>query len=737
MTSRASADPDDGQQIERATVFVPEGKVSHFLTRFGDYAKTAPKAKGERRHEDMLDRVADLQLATLRSLWTDATIAYPADDEKIWWEVWLRRHDGKELQRITEFADHQKLTISDRRLQFDQRIVVLLLATSKQLAGSIDVLNDVAELQRAKVSAEPFVNMKSSDQGEWVDELKQRTRPAPPNSPVVCILDTGVNRGHPLLSESLDEDDCHAYDPRWKTSDHHGHGTELAGLALFGDLAEVLHSSEPVHLRHRLESVKVLPPSGKNDPEIYGRIAAEAANRVESHAPERSRCYAMAIAATDDRDRGQPTSWSSAIDAVAAGRSFDQDEQGLVYLDDDPERRLFLLCAGNVDPTALSDDHLAVSDSDGIHDPGQAWNALTIGAYTEKALITHEAWDGFEAVAESGDLSPWSTTGLVFADAWPIKPDVVFEGGNTVKNAQGEVDFPCEDLCLLTTSSELTVSQLALSWATSAATVQAARMVAAISAEYPDFWPETLRALVVNSARWTRRMQEHLKGAGGKRARARLARRYGFGVPQLARALRSAGDALTLIAQDSIRPFEDKKMCEIHFFELPWPRDALQGLGETPVQMRVSLSYFVEPNPGRRGWKNRHRYQSHGLRFDVIGPDESPEEFRKRLNERARAEDDDSASTGGDPAEWYLGEQSRSRGSIHTDILSTFGAALAERNVIGVYPVSGWWKDDKKRDRSSKGARYSLVVTLETPSADVDIWTPVAQQVGVPIQVES
>jgi len=119
VTSRAGVDQDDGPPIEQATVFVPEGKVSHFLKRFEDYAKTTPKVKGERRHEDMLDRVADLQLATLRSLWTDATTAYPADDEKIWWEVWLRRHDGKELQRIIEFAGHQKLTISDRRLQFD------------------------------------------------------------------------------------------------------------------------------------------------------------------------------------------------------------------------------------------------------------------------------------------------------------------------------------------------------------------------------------------------------------------------------------------------------------------------------------------------------------------------------------------------------------------------------------------------------------------------------------------
>ena len=30
-------------------------------------------------------------------------------------------------------------------------------------------------------------------------------------------------------------------------------------------------------------------------------------------------------------------------------------------------------------------------------------------------------------------------------------------------------------------------------------------------------------------------------------------------------------------------------------FALPWPNDVLADLGETEVQLRVTLSYFVEP----------------------------------------------------------------------------------------------------------------------------------------------
>ena len=612
-------------------------------------------------------------------------------------------------------------------------------ATAAQLAASVDVLNDLAEVRRAKETATVFADMDPADQGEWARELVARTTRPAGNAPAVCVLDTGVTRAHPLLDASLAATDCHTCDPTWGTHDHHGHGTEMAGLALYGDLTPVLAGQGPVPLRHALESVKILPPTGANAPQLYGAITAEATSRVEIQAPTRQRCFSMAVTATDERDRGQPTSWSAAVDALAAGRAFDSTNQGLVYLDDgsDPLRRLFVVSAGNVDPNALQAAHLDRSDTEAVHDPAQAWNALTVGAFTEKALIQDASWNGWLPVAPAGDLSPWSTTGVVFAEAWPIKPDVVFEGGNVVKNAQGDLDFPCPDVCLLSTHYQPARRVFVLSWATSPATAQAARMAAIISAEYPSLWPEAVRALVVHSAEWTPQMQTHLKGASGKRKRALLVRRYGFGVPHLERALRSGGDALTLIVQNTIRPFADGKMREMHFFELPWPTDVLQGLGETPVRLRVTLSYFIEPNPGRRGWKKRHRYASHGLRFDVKGPTEAVEEFHKRLNKRALDEDEEKPATGGDASEWYLGEQARNHGSVHSDILQGFAADLAERGIIGVYPVSGWWKDQPKRDRSEKGARYALVVSIETPGVDTDIWTPVAQQVGVPIVVEA
>ncbi len=466
---------------------MPDGALKHFFERFQEYAEERTE-KGEPRHKDMVDRIAALRKATLRALGTDAIEAYPEDEEATWWEVWLRRHDGNELQRLLEFAGQAGLHVGERRLGFDDRIVVLVRGTAVQLSASLDVLNDLAEVRKAKESSAFFADASPEEQAEWLDDLKQRANAPDEDAPAVCVLDTGVTRAHPLLEDLIAPADAMAVDPTWGGHDNGGgagnmgHGTEMAGLAAYGDLTPVLAARAPVRMRHRLELVKILPPTGVNPPELYGAITAQAVTRPEVNAPQRRRVFCMAVTATDERDRGQPTSWSAAVDALAVGRTFDPATHGLVYLDeaDESAPRLFILSAGNVDPNHFQDDHLGRSDLEAVHDPAHAWNALTVGAFTEKAAIGDPAWNGWSALAPPGDLSPWSTTSVIFQDTWPIKPDVVCEGGNVATDGR-MFDHAVPDLCLLSTHYNPAQRAFVLTWATSAATAQVARIAAIIN----------------------------------------------------------------------------------------------------------------------------------------------------------------------------------------------------------------------------------------------------------------
>ena len=727
------------QQVELATVFVPEGSLSFFLKRFEQYT-TEETRTGKPRHANMVERIAGLRLATVEALWTDDPEALPAPDDVIWWEVWLRVSDGHEVDRLRTYAALVNLAVGERQLIFDNRIIVLVRASMHQLGSALDIIDDFAELRAAHTNSSFFTHLSQLEQAQWVDDLLGRTQSAGDEAPAACVLDTGINRGHPLLEHSLSEADMHACDPAWGPHDHDGHGTEMAGVALYGDLRFALENGHPVRLRHRLESVKVLPPVGHNDPDLYGALTADAVARTEVQAPARRRVFSMAITAEPDPIAGTPTSWSSAVDALAAGRDFDTLNGELRYIDaaSIEAHRLFLISAGNVlDPDAT---YLDRADLEPVEDPAQAWNALTVGAYTDLVDVgaAGSDFEDWTVIAPAGDLSPFSRTSVPFQSQWPSKPEIVLEGGNAaLPPGGGDADWP-DSLAVLTTGWRPAERLLSTTNATSAATAKAAYLAASISAEYPVFWPETIRALLVHAAEWTQPMRDHFGAVGNaRRRREALVRRYGFGVPTLERCLHSAANALTLVVQDTIRPYSMGKLREMHIHDLPWPRNVLADLGEAPVRLQATLSYFIEPSPTRRGWRRRYRYASHQLRFDLQEATETNDEFRKRLNRRALDEEESRPVRAAGADGWFLGSDVRNRGSLHSDIWEGTAAELAARGRVAVYPVTGWWKELRARDRSSLGARYALILSIETPLEEVDLWTPVAKQVGVPIVIEA
>ncbi|MFA5821665.1 MAG: S8 family peptidase [Thermodesulfovibrionales bacterium] len=707
-----------------ATVLVPEGKLAHFVGQIEKY-QTEQTKKGNPRYQPLVSSISDIHRAAIEALWTDDRSEFPVDQAYIWWEVWLRAGKNREatLNMFKRHASQLGLRVGNGYVSFPDRTIVLVYANKEQMSKSVDLLNCIAELRKAKETADPFVQMPPAEQFEWVKETLSRLSAPDNTSSSVCILDTGINNGHPLISPALSSADMHAYDPSWNVYDEKGHGTEMAGLALYGDLIPVLLSRDFLVIPHVLESVKILPPRGQNDPKLYGHVTAESIARAEISAPQRKRCICLAVTTTDFRDRGKPSSWSAAIDSLCSGA-------------DDGEQRLIIISGGNTNP-ALRANFPDCNLTDEVHDPGQAWNALTVGAYTEKTNLDQSQYPGWSIISPSGDLSPSSCTSMTWAKQWPAKPDIVLEGGNMAVNHASQVDN-ADSLQLLSTYFQPLSKMFVTTGETSAAAALASRMAAILHAAYPDLWPETTRALLVHSADWTNAMKARF-GTNSRADIKKLLRYCGFGVPDLKKAMWSASNSLTLIVQDLLQPFEKYKdgvkTCDMHLHELPWPIEVLHELGETTVEMRVTLSYFIEPNPARRGWIRRHRYASHGLRFDVKTPTESNDDFRRRINKAARDEDVGKTSDS-DSSEWLLGRDIRGQGSIHSDRWKGTAADLASRGVIGVYPVIGWWRERHQLGRWNRKARYALVVTIQTPESEVDIYTPVANTIKTPISIK-
>jgi hypothetical protein len=709
-----------------ATVFIPFRSANYFQRILDEY-RTQVTAKAQRpRHEALVNRIDSIALAAIRALFTDDENLLPAQDAQTWWEIWIRGGLVEQFQAVARTLGVN--VAEDQIIDFPEREVFLAQSDFETLGRLMARTDAMAEIRLARDTPASFLEMNNIEQAEWVRELLARVAAPNDEAVAVCILDSGITQTHSLLSVALGPTDVHTYNPTWGTGDSafwQGHGTAMGGITLYGDLKSALLRNGPITLVHRLESVKMLDPNGvQHDPKLYGVVTSECVSRTEVAAPRRPRAFCMAVTSDLDVKQGKPSSWSSAVDKICFG--------------DETSRRLFFVSAGNVDRQNIpAADYLNRNDVEPIFNPAQAWNAVTVGAYTEKTTIVDRTFDGWTPLAPSGELAPTSRTSLTWERQWPTKPDIVCEGGNWATDGE-QVDCP-DDLALLTTHHQPQVRQFSVLGDTSAATAMAANMAGQILASRPQSWPETVRGLLVHSAEWTPRMKQHLSQPARRQEKIVLLRRYGYGVPNFQRAVYSSLNDATFVVQDSIQPFWRApdgviKTRHMHLHSLPWPRTELELLAETEVELRMTLSYFVEPNPGERGWVRRHRYASHGLRFALKRSVETIDEFRARINRAVELEEQGAPVDAG-PDDWFLGTL-RDTGSIHSDYWRGIGAELGRRDAIAVYPVGGWWKEKRALQRYDRSVRYCLVVSLRAVAGAIDIYTPIQNAIAAAIQIE-
>lgn len=716
-------------ELTKATIFIPKDKSSVLMRKLNDFENTLVSKKVP-TNSDLVRSIETINEADVESFWYGAIEDIPNGESKTWCEVWLRTENNtssvySDFKSLLELFNIQ---YKNELIEFPERIVMMIYVNYNDLIALLQSSNQIAEFRRCMEPNSFFIKEFLSDQHEWVDDLKRRLRLEDSNA-TLCLLDTGVSTAHPLIEPYIQENGIHTVFEDGDLADRVGHGTEMAGIGLYHDLNYHLVSQEEISIPYRLESSKILR-NQSNQPELYGAITKQGVLLQEVENPDKNRSVCMAITTSLDSDNfGVPTSWSAAIDEFLADFK-------------DKAKRLMYISAGNVCPFELQDiSYPYVNINSSIENPGQSWNAVTVGAYNSKIQICDSELVDYRPVAEVDALSPYSKTSNMWENKWPIKPEILMDGGNIAKKDNFYTE--CDDLSLLTTNHNILKNLFSTTWATSSATAQASKLSAEIYCQYPTAWPETIRALMVHSARWTDKMKEQFlpNHTPNKSEIRHLLRTCGYGIPNFERAVSCKNNYVNMIIEEELQPFKVNSngnivMNELHIHKLPWPKEVLESLGNEEVELRVTLSYYIEPSPGSIGWKDRYSYRSCGLRFDIKNSIESIEDFKKRVNKAARADDVNWRNELGSSAPWYLGVNNRDVGSIHSDFICLPGVELANVNGIAVYPVGGWWKERRKLKKYNETIRYSLIISLSTKKTDIDLYTPIITEIQTPTMIE-
>lgn len=182
------------------------------------------------------------------------------------WPLENQQHQAQSLGSFRQWAQQQSIEVLDT---LNQPSLILLRVRSTQAQATL-LLN---HRDIRTVDLPPSVGIDLKLLLADVNQFPEVPQP-PENAPRLAVLDSGITQGHPLLSPAVGDAQGFVA-PHRDASDAAGHGTFVAGLALYGDVAEQIHQGQFIP-QLQLLSGRVFNDDGTDQTEFVEKCVDEA-----------------------------------------------------------------------------------------------------------------------------------------------------------------------------------------------------------------------------------------------------------------------------------------------------------------------------------------------------------------------------------------------------------------------------------------------------------------------------
>ncbi|NLK09245.1 MAG: hypothetical protein GX316_11205 [Firmicutes bacterium] len=191
-----------------ATVFVPNSQKNRYFRYLERYMESINKEKP--KHRELIESISEIKKALdIAPFWVDSPEHLPSTEPE-WCEIWLNGHSDDIIQKFEKLCQDFSIPLRSGVTRFPERAVKVAYANKAQLDSLIQASDDIAEIRVAKTTAHFWTELAPFEQSQWIKSLLKQMTVTEETQVAVCILDTGVNYGHPLLDPILKEVDCQA-----------------------------------------------------------------------------------------------------------------------------------------------------------------------------------------------------------------------------------------------------------------------------------------------------------------------------------------------------------------------------------------------------------------------------------------------------------------------------------------------------------------------------------------------
>lgn len=465
-------------------------------------------------------------------------------------------------------------------------------------------------------------------------DVQNLTPPPAPSedSPRVGILDSGIVTNHPLLAPAVGG--TQSFIPGQDASDTHGHGTHVAGITLYGDVAKAVMDNAFVP-SFWICSGRILDDNAESDSCFVENQIIEAVRQF--HADYQCRVFNLSFGDINKPYLGgHIRSLSQTLDVL----SRELDVLFVVSTGNVPRDHLNGLEWKNGYPEYLKQDEWSIID------PAPALNVLTVGSlarYDQNHRMLRYPNDAGEVpIARHTQPSPFTRRGPSVGNA--IKPELVAFGGNWALNTLGN-HISSLHLGEVTTNRTFTADGLFKdACGTSFSAPHVTHLAAKILCEIPEASQNLLRALLVAHARLPDGSDEMFPD------KSNLRNILGYGAIDQTALNRSLGNEVTLIAEGTLA---DKRH---HFYEIPIPDDFISQ-GKRDRELTVSLAYTA---PVR---STRVAYKATRVEFRVVAAPDI-DHVSTMFNKATSADDYEAIKELGNA---NIGPTARSKGTVQAD----------------------------------------------------------------------